>query len=182
MSVIRPLVAALEKKIVHIPLFVHTYSFPYRGVVRKEIALAEITDEDRVLNIGCGAIPFTAIHIARMSGAHVQALDKDRGAVRKARLCVRKMGLAHYISVHHGRGEHFCAAGFSAAVIALQAEPKNAILANLFACTNHRLRVIVREPRPTLKKQYDHLTTYEIPQAHCRQSLPTCERSLLFVK
>ncbi len=62
----------------------------YKHVVKKEVELARISQEDTVLNIGCGAIPFTALHIVQMTGAKVIALDKDPEAVSKARYCLKK--------------------------------------------------------------------------------------------
>ena len=69
------------------------YIYYYRDVIQREIELADIDSSDVILNISCGGIPFTAIHIAIKIGAQVYAIDRDRKAVERARACIEQLEL-----------------------------------------------------------------------------------------
>ena len=89
----------VEKVLTRLPLLSFFYSRPYRGVVEREVKLAAIGDGDVVVNIGCGSVPFTAIYLARLTGAKIVALDKEKEAVECARRYIKARGLADIIRV-----------------------------------------------------------------------------------
>jgi hypothetical protein len=68
MKIIPISVAFLEKKVAGCRTLVSLYANYYHQVIDNEIKLASVTANDRVLNIGCGAIPFTAILTAKKRG------------------------------------------------------------------------------------------------------------------
>ncbi len=179
---IKRTVACLEKLCSRSRLLVTLYSFPYRRVIKNEIALTEITADDRVLNIGCGAIPFTALLIAQFTGARVTAVDRDPDAARRAAACVRRQGWAHRVRVVccDAARPPWTPADFDVALIALQAEPKAPILAHLLggmAAT----RVAARAPSAAFQTQYDPLPqTYTLADA-VAQNMKTFDRSVLFL-
>ena len=163
--------------------FVGLYSAYYRQVVSNEIALADITAADTVLNIGCGAIPFTAILIARLAGASVVAVDRDPRAVALARGCVKKLGLDHLIRVVHGDGAEQLPVAFDVAVVALQAEPRAQILSRLMQAqgTRRGRRIVTRVPSGTFRQQYDPMPSQYPVAAHVPQGMKTFDRSVLMV-
>lgn len=182
MSLIKPSVALLEKRISFIPFLAGLYSYPYRKVVEKEIELACIKAADKVLNVGCGAVPFTAIFLASLTGAQVWAIDRDREAVRKARQCLERMGLLGAVRVLEGDGGAVVPVDFDAAVVALQAEPKENILRNLISTALPGGRIVLRLPSPRFKGHYDSIPNYPRPAAKVRQGMHTFDRSVLFIK
>ena len=157
MGFIQPLVASWEKRIYRSPLLSNLYGLPYHQVIKKEVDLANITAQDIILNIGCGAVPFTAIYLATLSGAKVWAVDRDREAVAKARVCLKKLNLQDRINVIKREGNENIEVHFTAAVVALQAEPKSNILTNLLTSSPSGARLIFREARKLLQSQYDYL-------------------------
>ena len=157
MAVIPSITAFLEKRIARSKVLVTLYAEFYREVVEREIELAGIGEEDRVLNIGCGAIPFTAILIARLTGARVWAVDCDLAAVKTARFCVAAQGLKDLITVVHLDGRAEIPFPFDLALVALQARPKREILTNLFRCGGPGVRLVFRSARSSMAHQYDLL-------------------------
>lgn len=182
MGVIKDVVASWEKKCNNIPALFNLYARPYKGIVKKELQLAGIDESDYVLNIGCGAMPFTAVYIAKLSGAKVCAIDYDQQAVNRARNCIKKLGLAGQIEVKVGDGTSYSAEDFTAGLVALQAEPKGEILANLLATANQGNRFVFRRARKMFSQQYDFLPERYKPEATVRQWMLTFNRSALFVK
>ncbi len=178
---IKKAVSLLEKACSRCRLLVRLYSRPYVRVVENEIDLARITPTDRVLNIGCGAIPFTAMLIARLTGARVVAVDRDPQAARLAEACVRKAGLASLIRivVCDGARPAWAPHGFDVAVVALQAEPKAGILSSLLDSGRGRSRVVARVPRDPFLDQYDPLPPGCPIEARAAQNMKTFECSAL---
>ena len=131
MEIIQPAVRFMEKKMSQSPLLARAYIAPYKKVVQKEIELAGIDKKDRVLNVGCGAVPFTAIYVACLTNARVWAIDRDERAVLQARSLVEKMGLSDSVRVFSGAGEDDLPCSFTVALIALQVEPKEKVWKHL---------------------------------------------------
>lgn len=182
MRIIQPLVGTLEKWCSINSYSAGLYSLPYRKTVQREIDLAGITSADRVLNIGCGAVPFTAVYLSLLSGAEVYALDLDREAVKRARAYLEKIELPGKIQVVEGDGALFPSLDFTAVVVALQAEPKEDILNNLFSGSLPGSRFIFRQPSSFYEHHYDYLPDSYKPVAQVQQNMKTFDRSLLFVK
>lgn len=158
-------VARLEKSCSVAPWLFDLYTRLYRSVVDREVELADIDEDDRVLNVGCGAMPFTAALIAKRSGATVYALDHDQSVVREARRNLARAGVADDVEVVVGDGREVVGDGArlpescSVAIVALQAEPKDEIVERYRRTTGGPSRVVVRQPRARFSTDYDPVTT-----------------------
>lgn len=182
MGLIQPLISTWEKCISSLPFAAHLYSRPYRQVVAREIELAEISASDKVLNIGCGAVPFTAAHIALLTGAKVWALDRDPQAIKGAKACLLNARLHEKVKVLEGDGAKALPAGFDVAIVALQAEPKKEILNNLISAMRPGARLIFRQPSPRFADHYDSLPAAIVPDGMVRHEMQTFDQSVLIVK
>lgn len=178
-DLIKKTVALFEKLCSRWKPLIIIYCRPYVKVVQNEIDLACITAADRVLNIGCGAVPFTAILIARLTGAQIVAIDRDPKAAQLAEACVRKMGLTQCIQIAHRDGSQEVERGFDVAVVALQAEPKARILSSLSRSSHRPTRVVARVPSRMFRSQYDTLPRSCKVVAQVPQSMKTFDRSVL---
>lgn len=182
MRIIQPLVGSFEKWCSRASFLGGLYGFFYRETLQKEIELAGINASDRVLNIGCGALPFTALYISLFTGAKVWALDVDREAVERARLYLEKVKVPGEVQVVEGEGSLYDPLDFSATVVALQAEPKEDILNNLLSRSLPGSRFVFRQPSSPYKKHYDSLPESFVPADQVCQNMKTFNRSLLFIK
>lgn len=180
MKIIPALVAWLEKKVAGNRTLVSLYANMYRDVIDNEIRLAKITAADRVLNVGCGGIPFTAILTARLTGARVWAIDCDEAAVQVARRCVAAQRLDHLIKIIHLDGAAMIPFAFDVALVALQARPKKVILDNLLQRGGSRARLIFRRPRREMAHQYDLLPSRPECCDFIGQDKATFDRSVLY--
>lgn len=158
-------VAALEKTCTRASWLFDLYTRLYRSVVDREIELAGIDENDRVLNIGCGAMPFTAALIANRAGATVYALDHDPDVVREARRNLARAGVADAVEVVVGDGRDVVGDGTylpepcSIAVVALQAEPKDEIVDRHRRTEGGPAELLVRQPRAVFSGDYDAVST-----------------------
>lgn len=182
MGPIQTAVSALEKYCSRSSLLAGLYSLPYKKVVQREVELARITSRDRVLNVGCGAIPFTAIHVANLTGAQVWAMDRDGEAVEHARFCLKKMGMTGQIQVIEGDASLCIPSNFTAAIVALQAEPKALILDNMLSSALQESRLVFRHPCLSYESHYDRLPSSYCYTGQVEHNMQTFDRSLLFVK
>ena len=183
MALIQKVTKKFEKKIITNPFLFKLYSLPYYYILKKEIKLAEITADDNVLNIGCGAAPFSAVYLAQISGAKVVGIDFDTTACKRGQKCVKSLDLEDKIKIEKGNGIKYDPAGFNVIHIALQAEPKKEILLNLFKNADDGTRIIVRHPREFFAEQYDTF----LPTKHSivdmvKLPMITFNKSFLYVK
>ena len=179
--VIGPAVGVMERALLKVPPLGRLYMAPYKRVVKKEIELAQLTPGKKVLQIGAGSLPFSAIHLARLAGVFVCAIDIDQRAVKRARRWIRNLNLEAQIEVEHGDGKDFPPTGFSAAFVALQAEPKAEIIKHLMAASPPGFKVVVRQPREQFRSQYSAVPSSWPKRGEVRQAMITFSASLLFV-
>ena len=180
MSWIPMAVAAWEKMSSSSKILTWLYSRPYRQVIENEIKLANLGKDDIVLNIGCGAVPFTALYTAKLAGSRVYALDIDPCAAGYASQCVKMAGLEDRITVMHADGAQDFRHHFTASIVALQAAPKNRILEVMQKKSRPGARFIFRLASSPYKDHYDCLQTKIRPEAETSQPMRTFDRSVLY--
>ena len=161
------------------------YALPYRNTVSREVELGNISSDDVVLNIGCGALPFTAYFIASLSGADVIAVDCDEEVLSSARRCLGDFigdsgeGSVEVRALPGGQAIENC--NFDIVMAALQTENKLSLL-QLLAGTkkDENWSFLVREPRDDVEGQYDKLATSIEPEDEIKQYFPTFDRTVLY--
>ncbi len=180
MKIIQWFTKNLEKIIYNNNFFFRLYSIPYKKVVKKEIQLGKITKEDTILNVGCGAIPYTAIYIAEITGAKVFAMDKDKKAVVAANKLIDRLNLSNNIEFLTGDAAKDVPKKIDKAIVALQVEPKEDVLYRLL--DTKASAVIMRAPRKELKNLYGTLPSSIKPISGVKHKMLTFDRSVLYKK
>jgi Nicotianamine synthase protein len=99
-------------------------------LIDQELALLPANPED-ILFIGSGPLPLTAVLMHQQTGAYVTCIDCDPLAVAHSSRLLSKLRLDDAITVSSGRGEEVRIGRHDLVVIALLAQPKAAILANV---------------------------------------------------
>ena len=75
----------IERLSLAFPMVADDYLAFYEELVEGEIRLANITQADKVLNIGSGPIPATSILLDRKTGASITCIDIDKKTVEQAK-------------------------------------------------------------------------------------------------
>lgn len=113
----------------------------YRTLARREIDLASISSEDRVLFIGSGPLPITAIEYVGQVGCSVECVEHIPEACSISSKVIDRLGLGEHLRVHCGKGQEFDVSSYSVILVAVLAEPKGEILSRIdhYADSNCKL-------------------------------------------
>lgn len=134
----------LEKIFSKSTVLMKLYSAYYKKIVKKEVELAGIDNNDSVLFIGGGAIPCTALQMASMTGARVMIIDVDPVAVEGANKIISKLNLSHRVKARLISGQKINAGDFSVIHIARQAMPHDEIMENITNKLSDDTRILLR--------------------------------------
>lgn len=130
----------------------------YQQLIISEGKAAGIDSSSKVILIGAGATPYTAVALAREFGCSATGIDKDPIAAMMARLYLRSKARGLDVKVRNGNGRKFDVQSFDVVAIALHAKPKGEILKHLANSPNKNLRVILRNPRGKYVDMYEEMT------------------------
>jgi protein-L-isoaspartate O-methyltransferase len=125
--------------------------FGYR--VFQEVKALRISKNDKVLQIGSGALPYTAEIIAKLTGAKVVAIDNDYLMVVGARKYLKRRGIKN-VKVLYGDGMNFPLKNFTVIYIALGVYPLQQILKKIIK-EGRGQRVIFRTSTHSLTRVYN---------------------------
>ncbi len=172
----------IEKILALFPWLFNLYRLYYRRTVEQEIILGCISCRDRVLCIGGGPFPCTALEIAGRTGARVQVVDNDPEAVEKARQVVETLNMDSIVRVEHAEGQHLELKDFSVIHVALQVHPREEVLKHILQKASKGVRVLLRTPENGLKSYYSPLSQeyYSRSCGYIKQGNGTLKATLLF--
>ena len=116
----------------------------YRPIVEREIKQLDLDSEDRVLFVGGGALPYSAVLFHELTGARIHVLDRDRQACLHSRRIQRRFSPGIFC-VFCRCGKHCNPEHYSAIVVARQVAPKEEVVRYLVENAAPRTRILVRE-------------------------------------
>jgi protein-L-isoaspartate O-methyltransferase len=160
-------------------------SWYYRKVICGEVALANITESDRILCIGGGVCPLSAILLHQTTGAKVTVIDNDFRCIPHAQQTVARLGLSEHIKVRYqdGRDLALSLSDYSVIHFALQVAPLDCVFATVDKRAETGTRMLIRRPKKHLACLYSRLThslaTYCQSVAHKARNI---ESTLLYTK
>lgn len=140
-----------EKLALCLPLFFNILSIYYKKRVCKEIKAACIRCSDKVLCIGGGPCPLTAVYIHKLTGAHITVIDNDLDAVMTGNLFLRKLNVHPAITFIQSDGETFDLRRFSTVHVALHVTPREKVIKHIQNCAAPNTQIIVRGGLPGKK-------------------------------
>jgi len=113
-------------------------------IIDNEIKLANISNKDKILNIGCGPIPATSIYIAKKTNADVTAIDKNLQSVKKAEKLILKLKLKEKINFIHANALDFPLQKFDIIIVSLGTKEYDEVLKYISQNMKDDARLIVR--------------------------------------
>ncbi len=112
----------------------------------KESARITLSPGSKVLHIGCGAYPLTAVTIAQMFDVkHVVGIDRSEEAVHFAKNVVHRKQLDHRITIERGDGRTYPVESFDVIIVSSCSWPTIDVLEHLIHTAKKRSRIIIRE-------------------------------------
>ncbi len=155
----------------------------YKPIVEKEVVLAEANFADKILCVGGGYFPCTAILFHKFSGAVVTVIDNDKAAVVAAQETVEAMGLSDYVHVKHSDGIEISAENFDIVHIAMQISPKEEVFKHIYATMETKSKILVRTPKKHLERGYQPFKDmYQCNKNVVQPKFSNIEKSLLYIK
>ncbi|MCL2212347.1 MAG: hypothetical protein FWB93_00735 [Oscillospiraceae bacterium] len=124
----------------------------YRNVVDKEIQLASIDQNDRILCVGGGICPLTAILFHQKTGAAVTVIDNNEGCVQKAQEVIAHLGIGEYVTVLHQEGSatDVAFANYTVVHLALQISEMDKVFSSIEEQVAPGTKLLVRRPKKHL--------------------------------
>ncbi|MCC4597248.1 hypothetical protein NRY95_03195 [Xanthomonas campestris pv. phormiicola] len=136
-------------------------------LVRREVSMLR-SHPQRMLFIGSGPLPLSAIWFNRILGVHVDGVDISSAAVEQSSALIKMLGLDRSIRILHRNAVDYDVSGYDMIVIALLAKPKQLLLDNIartarsdctIVCrTSFGLRSLIYEPTfvsPAILENFD---------------------------
>ncbi len=147
-----------EKIAVHFDILTEIYIDAYEEVITAELSMINIQDSDKVIIIGSGAIPVTAILIARKTKAQITTIDIDPEAVARATLLIHRLGLQKQVNVMLADGFSYPVQSFSSIFILYGVSEQEGLLKTLSQHIEDT-KIIVRTTMNNLKTVLDNINT-----------------------
>ena len=136
----------------------------YRDMIRHEYDAAQLRPGSRVLQLGCGPFPMTAIELSRQ-GCRVTAVDCNPAALDSAhRVLERNSARGRnnrqpaQVTLQRACGLRHSYAGYDAVIVALHVCPKIEILRRILDTADPGTRIVYRNPRGLLCGAYQRVT------------------------
>lgn len=118
-----------------------------KKITLEECKMAEISSSDRVLVIGCGPHPTTALLIVNKTQAQVVGIDKKINAVKLASSYIQKNNLENKIYIYYADGIDYPIDNFDVIFIAANVWPIKQLINNIFSKINNDVKIICRDFR-----------------------------------
>jgi len=137
--------------------FFNRFGIIYEKIIgieyEKEIKKFELTKSKKILHIGCGAYPITALVLAKKTSAKIVSIDKDPMAVKFAQKVINKKKLEKKINIDIGNGQKYPAKNYDTIILSSCSSPKRKILEHISKTADINTKIIVRE----IEKNIDNI-------------------------
>ncbi len=129
------------------------YNIFYRRMLERELDMANLRPGAKVIHIGSGPYPYTAIFLAEQ-GYTVEGWDCDYHAVKKGGLLVKKLNLDDRIKIKNCEGSEITDPDCDAIWVSLNICPKEKVLQNAFRALDEGAVLAYRNLPRMLSKNY----------------------------
>ena len=115
-----------------------------KPVFSREINMLNITPTEKVLHLGCGALPSATIFIAKDKNAHVVGIDNNSIAVKLAQSYIKKKDLTNLITIEYGDGVNYPVHTFDVIYMAINVWPIDSVLLHLAQTMKPTARILCK--------------------------------------
>jgi len=134
----------ITEKILSSTLLRRAYINFFEKSILEEFEMVNIGSNDKILHVGCGALPNTLISLAKNIAAHYIGIDKDKEAVEIAKKIVAEYGLKN-VEIEQGDALHYPFKEFDIIIISFGVEPKEKVFDRLKKETKEDVRIVFRK-------------------------------------
>ena len=155
----------------------------YRDMIKNEISLANITSNDRILCIGGGLCPFSAIMLHQATGALVTVIDNNSSCISKARQVIERLGIGECVRVLHrdGGDTELSLSEYTIVHFAMQVAPLEYVLSQVERRAAAGTKLLVRRPKNCMKHLYSRITL-SCPRYITHKKARSVGSTMLYIK
>lgn len=154
----------------------------YTPIIKREIKLSNVSNQDNLLFIGGGYMPCSAILFSKFSNAKITIIDNDVDALNHSKILLNKMKLDD-ISVIHCDGMNFDVEEFNIVHVAMQVNPLTEVFDHIYNNLKANSKIIIRVPKDKLKSGYhQNLITIKHTKEIKQFIFSNMKKSYLYVK
>jgi precorrin-6B methylase 2 len=132
-----------EKIFTNISFLSFLYMKFHEPSVKKEINMAEISQADKILHIGCGAIPYSLIIFSKETHTQITGIDNQTRSIAHAKKFIADDKNIH---VEKASGETYDVSPFDVVLISYGVGDIEAVLKNTLQHLKNNGKVILRKP------------------------------------
>lgn len=111
---------------------------------RNERKKFDLTKSKKILHIGCGSYPITAMVLAEIDGAKLVTIDNDVRAVKRAKEVIKRKNLNGKINVEFGKGTDYNLDKFDTIIVSGCSMPKIKVLEHVLKNAKSKSKIIAR--------------------------------------
>ena len=136
----------------------------FERLIQREVNLLQGYQPKKLLFIGSGPMPITALCLQHRLGTEIDCLERFQDAVDESKVVMKKLGMEGAINVFQGYGEDYDVSDYDVVLVALLAKPKRPILENILRHAADDVRVICRTSDNSRHVFYEPTLTDAIPE------------------
>lgn len=126
----------------------YLYQNTIKDEYSKEHAILHLKQSDKILHIGCGVFPYSAIILSKKKNNNIIAIDNNKKAIHYAKQMIQKRKLEKSIQVKRGEGSTFDLSPYSIIISSSCVDSSIGILQNIINTAKPGTQIIIRELRP----------------------------------
>lgn len=138
-----------EKIIIKLPSLITPYLGFYNEMINKEIKLADINANNKILFIGSGPIPATPLILVKKTDAYIVAIDKNPVSVKQAKCLIKKLKQENNIKIELGVASGYPLESFDLIIVAQGLQPYKESLDYIAKSIKSDTKVIFRTSSTT---------------------------------
>jgi precorrin-6B methylase 2 len=112
---------------------------------RKEREEFNLSKSKKILHIGCGTYPITALILAELNGLKIVTIDRNEKRVKIARKVLEKKNMNGKISAEVGDGINYPLNGFDTIIVSGCSIPKIQVINHILQNSDKKSKIIIRE-------------------------------------
>jgi precorrin-6B methylase 2 len=137
------------------------YDMTVGNEYRRERKKFALSNAKRVLHIGCGSYPITAMVLAEMDGVNVVTIDNDIRAVKRANQVINKNNLNGKIRAEHGNGIKYPLDEFDTIIVSGCSVPKIKVFERVLKDAKSKSNIIIRDSITDVEAIINNLNPYQ---------------------
>lgn len=163
----------------HISLFSWAYTKFHESSVKKEIKLANLSRDDKIIHIGCGAIPYTAAVLAKKTNAYITGIDSKHQTIDIANVYLKKHNLLDKITIEHGDGTTYDVSKFDTVIISYGISRQDLVLRHVLSSIKKGAKIVLRS---STAEKNDYIDSVVKNLSVCNKKLLLTQNSIVIIK